>query len=211
MPRAGAGAEAGHGESLNAFAATAKAVDVLQATSKASVESRPPETPMASRGGPCVPAVWPVRPPASERFPRSARAVAPGRCGTNGSPSMRRCRLAGALERGSSNWMRRKSACRARASGRRCKFPGACDRPGFARGRFRCSRKTSPRSKRRDSANQRALLGDQAMPAKDQIGGRFAWPGAGVDVPGQAAARLRDDELPAVFCLADDFIAGAED
>ena len=51
--RPAGGAEAGHRERLDdASAATPSRSNVLQATSRASVESSPPETPMATRGLP---------------------------------------------------------------------------------------------------------------------------------------------------------------
>ena len=57
---------------------------------------------------------------------------------------------------------------------------------------------------------QRAVLGDQAMAAEDDVGRRFADAAGGVDVGGDAAARLVDDELAAIGGLADDLVAGRQ-
>ena len=57
---------------------------------------------------------------------------------------------------------------------------------------------------------QRAVLGDEAVAAEDDVGGRFPDAAGGVDVGGDAAAGLVDDELPAVGGLADDLVAGRQ-
>ena len=64
---------------------------VLQATSRASVESRPPETPMATRPAcRCAPAAAPGRRPASGRSPRQRSSQRrPGRAGRTGAPRRR--------------------------------------------------------------------------------------------------------------------------
>ena len=53
-----------------------------------------------------------------------------------------------------------------------------------------------------------AILGDQPMPAVDDVGRGLARPGAGIDVRGQAARRLLAHQVAAIFGLAQQFVAG---
>ena len=91
---------------------------------------------------------------------------------------------------------------------------GSCSSAGGRAARRSRSRsatsRCSPRRNRSRLGEQRAVLGDEAVAAEDEVGGRFADAARGVDVAGDAAARLRRDELPAVAGLADHLVAGRQ-
>ena len=55
---------------------------------------------------------------------------------------------------------------------------------------------------------QRTILSDQAMSSENQIGGRFGWPGAGIDIRRDAFSGLRSNQPFAICRFADRFIAG---
>ena len=57
---------------------------------------------------------------------------------------------------------------------------------------------------------QVGVLVDQRMPVPGQVGGGFARAGAGIQIGGDALARLRGAEVVAVFGLADGDVAGRE-
>ena len=59
-------------------------------------------------------------------------------------------------------------------------------------------------------AEDDAVLGDDAVAGEDQVGARFAEARRGVDVAGDASARLLGDERPQVMVLADQLVAGRQ-
>ena len=182
---------------------TPSASRVLQATSRASVESRPPETPMATGGLPMCssrlarPATW-VWKISSQRSRSCSWPARHERMGVDGR---------GASRRGGSP--------RPRTNGRRARTSRAP--PTYSAGIAEAvgaqavdaqavevdvgdqQRVVAPKALR--LGQERAVLGDQAVAAEDDIGGRFLDAAGGVDVGGHAAAGLVDDELPAIAAL----------
>ena len=55
-----------------------------------------------------------------------------------------------------------------------------------------------------------AILCNDRMAAEDKIGRRFAYARRGVDIAGDASARLVGDQLTTVARFANDFIAGGK-
>ena len=57
---------------------------------------------------------------------------------------------------------------------------------------------------------QRAVLGNEAMPAEDHIGRRFPHAARSIGIGRHAPARLIEHELPAITRLANHLIAGRQ-
>ena len=184
--------------------------NVFATTSRASVESSPPDTPMATAGLP----MW------SSRFASPATCVAKisshrsvsvvGSDGTNGCGSTRRSSLPTISARSSWNATRRKSRSNPGAWRTSLKL--------FPCVRSRCkpiqvdvgNREVSVPPEPPGLGQDAAVLGDEAVPAEHDVGRRFARPARRIDVPAEAPAGRIRHKLSAVRRLANGLVAGAQ-
>ena len=185
---------------------------VLTATSSASVESSPPETPRWSvvPAGSCSirlasPAHWISKISAHRRFSSGPSAGTNGDAGTN--------RFRSSVVAGRWNGIRRNGASAGpaaiRSSGRAAvglHLGGVdvLDDPV----RVAADRPAVPHAGR--LGQQAAVLGDQAVAAEDQVGGRLRRPAPRVGVGRDATARLADHQAGPVRALADRLVAGRQ-
>ena len=188
LERAAGGAEAGHGHRQHARARQLQQVERAHAHEQRQgrVEAAR-EAERDLRAGRCARAGAPGRPSGWRRSPGSARRASPGRAARTARDRSRA--PAGAAWAAGSPRGRRGGSGRSSVVGRVGERGQAHALDRAAAPRRRRSPSSSPSRRKRCALGQeRAVLGDQQLPAEDEVGRRLVHAAVGVDVGGRRRA-----------------------